>query len=538
MCEERPKARPTGGVPGILWGMMHNRSIATPACALAGVLLASPAALAGDAVLPPGFQMIQVTGNLQRPIDIAFAADGRLFITEMAGRVRIVEDGVLRPEPFIDLLDEVNGRGERGLLGIALDPDFLSNRRVYLLYTVDPIYGQPDESPSEGAFGRLTCYTGTEESNGNIADPDSRCVLIGATWSEGFPVCDLGHTIGTVLFGRDGSLFAGAGDGSRPGPPDSGGLDPDCFGEGRFGKDEDIGAFRSQYLDSLAGKIVRVDPATGLGLPTNPYWTGDGADNRSRVWVSGLRVPYRFSLRPEPGGPGAGPGTLYIGDVGRAMYEEVNVAFGGENFGWPCREGFHASPDYQKQTPPHSGCDTIETKSNPGPLTDPIMDMHHSDPALSDPPDVASRCVIGGLFYEGTCYPEPYQGGYFYMDQRYDWIRYAEIDAQHNVIATHPFVENLLGPVDVASDPLTGDLFIAAFDDERDRVVRIRYLAPGCGATCVGDIDGDGMAGFADLLLILSNWGSCGLCPEDLDGNGDVGFGDVLLLLSNWGTCA
>lgn len=509
-----------------------DRRIAVLASAVLGTAGATGLARAGDPMVPPGFAITQIVSDLTRPVKMVFTGDGRIFVTEMRGMVHVIENGVRLPEPFIDLTAEVNGRGERGLLGIALDPDFLSNHKVYLLYTVDPVFGDPDEDPSVGTFGRLTCYTGTEESNGNVADPASRCVLIGATWPEGIPVCESSHTVGTVLFGRDGSLFVGAGDGARFGPPDSGGQDPECFGVGRISEDQDIGSFRAQYLGSLAGKILRVDPATGLGLPSNPHWTGDGADTASKIWVNGLRNPYRFALGRAAG---PGPGTLFIGDVGRAAYEEVDVANGGENFGWPCREGFHAAPVFPD--PPHSGCDTIETKSNPGPLTDPIMDMHHTDSMQSNPPDVASRCVIGGVFYEGSCYPKLYQGAYFYMDQRLNWIRVAEVNEQNEIVATHAFVDDLFSPVDIASDPLTGDLFVAAWETDRNGIFRIRYVAPGCGEPCPADIDGNGAVDFSDLLAVLSGWGPCGLCPEDLDGNGVVDFADILLLLSSWGPC-
>lgn len=99
-----------------------------------------------------------------------------------------------------------------------------------------------------------------------------------------------------MQFGHDGTLLVSAGDGAHFDTADPGGLDSDCFGPGLFGPDEDIGAFRSQYLDSLAGKILRIDPATGLGLPSNTHWTGNGADNPSRVWANGVRNPFRCSV--------------------------------------------------------------------------------------------------------------------------------------------------------------------------------------------------------------------------------------------------
>ena len=399
------------------------------------------------------------------------------------------------PQPFIDLSAEVNGPWDRGLLGIALDPDFVQNRLVYLLYTVDPVFGAPDESPFEGTFSRVTRYEGTVASGGNVADLASRFVLVGETWPEGIPVCEPSHTIGTVQFGHDGSLFISAGDGAHFDSVDSGGQDADCFGPGKFPIEQDIGAFRSQYLGSLAGKVLRIDPATGDGLSSNPFWTGDGTEAQSKVWVSGLRNPFRFSIRPEPAGAGAGPGAFYIGDVGWNTYEEINVVTGGENLGWPCREGFGALAAYVNENPDHSGCDSIETPANPGPLTDPLVAWHHFNGNQSTPPGFAGRCAVGGVFYEGLCYPELYQGAYFFLDYINGWIRVIEVDANNAFVDMHAFAENVGGPADLEADPFTGDLFVVKVNE--GWIQRISYLQ--CG-TCDAGAVNVGCGALEDVL--------------------------------------
>ena len=116
-------------------------------------------------VLPPGFSVEVVAGGFIQPVGIAIADDGRIFVAEKRGVVWVIENGSVLPMPFINLIDEVNGPVDRGLLGLALDPGFLDNRHVYLLYTVDPVFGEPDESPFDGTFSRLTRYTGTAASN-------------------------------------------------------------------------------------------------------------------------------------------------------------------------------------------------------------------------------------------------------------------------------------------------------------------------------------------------------------------------------------
>src|SRR5262245_25134937 len=222
-----------------------------------------------------------------------------------------------------------------------------------------------------------------------IADAASRTVLIGTTPGEGIPAC-WAHTINALHFGNDGTLLIACGDGGHYEFADGGGHDPACFQPPLFGGNQDIGAFRAQYLNSMNGKILRIDPATGFGLPSNPYWNGDPSSARSRVWVSGLRNPFRFCVRPPAtrnGQRGAGPGELFIGDVGWDDWEEINIAVdGGANFGWPCREGLGETPQYPAMTPSGGGCETIGTPVNPGPLIGPLVMWSHSAPKQSVPP--------------------------------------------------------------------------------------------------------------------------------------------------------
>jgi glucose/arabinose dehydrogenase len=492
-------------------------------CAL--VVAALSGAAAAEVVAPPGFTVETVASGFTRPVGIAFTSDGsRMFVAEQEGLVRVVEDGVTLAEPFIDLRAEVNGEWDRGLLGIALDPDFLANRHVYLLYTVDPVPGERDESPFLGAFGRLTRYTGTVASNGNVASPSSRLVLLGDTPARGIPVCDPSHTVGSVRFALDGTLFVSAGDGAHFNEMDDGGLDRDCFAPGMFPESEDIGAFRAQWLDSLAGKILRVNPATGHGLPGNPHYTGNPDDNRSRIWASGVRNPYRITVRP--GSPP--PGTVIIGDVGWFLYEEINVCRGGENFGWPCVEGPSPAPSYPiNGDPDHGGCETIETPGNPGPLTAPLAWWHHVNPALSAPSGFTGAAALGGEFYTGGCYPEPWPGALFVADHIAGFIKAIELDADNRIVGFHHFASSVPNPVDLVAHPLTGDLhYVALFAGQ---VRRISY-----SSFVTGDVTGDCIVGIADLLLVLGSWGSCGGCAADVDDDGTVGILDLLIVLGAW----
>src|SRR5262245_16021198 len=224
--------------------------------------------------LPPGFGASPISPELKRPVAMAFAPDGRLFVAEQRGTVEVFENGQ-KIARFIDLRDEVDYGADLGLLGLALDPDFPQKPFVYLLYTVDPLPGQPNEPPASGTFARLTRYRGSAASGGNVANLNSRRVLIGGEPPNGFPACFSAHTIADRHFAPDKTLLVSGGDGATYELADGGGNTPDCFAEGWFGLEQDIGSFRAQSLDSLDGKILRIKRGSGKGVSTNPYYDGD-----------------------------------------------------------------------------------------------------------------------------------------------------------------------------------------------------------------------------------------------------------------------
>jgi glucose/arabinose dehydrogenase len=458
--------------------------------------------------VPGGFTAHEVgsSGEWDKITGLAIAPDGRVFVIEKRGRVHIVEKNVKLQEPFLDIEREVLNHGDRGLLGIALDPDFLENGHVYLLYTVDP---DADGIDSHGgsAFGRLTRFTASSR-NPNVADTASRRVLIGPTWSTGIPAISSTHAIGCLRFAADGSLLVSAGDGARADLPDPGGKDPSAFRTGRTPIAEDIGAFRAQWIGSLAGKILRVDPSTGNGLPSNPYYTGNPSDNASRVWAYGLRNPFRFTVRPGTGSanPSAGsPGTLYISDVGWRDWEEVDVsASGGENFGWPCREGPFEAAGYPASVPAHHGCDSIGTPANPRGPTEPLVTWHHDDSSLSRPPPLVGKCVTGIAFYTGQSYPSRYQGLCFVAEYDKHWIRGLRVDSSNRLVEVVDFATDAGGPVDLVADPVSGDLFYVSI--LRNEVRRIRY-DPSNSAP-IATAAGTPTAGNAPLTVRFSSAGS------------------------------
>lgn len=494
---------------------------------MVGLLAALPvgASAANGIVLPDGFELQVVAGGFSVPTGMAIAPNGRIFVTEKRGYVWLIDDGTVLSLPFIDLVDEVGDVGDLGLLGIALDPDFASTPWVYLLYVVDPSFNQPNDGGAIPSFGRLVRYLADPATKGTTALLSSRLVLLGAKPNEGFIHCHTSHGIGTLRFASDGTLFVGAGDGAHFDFMDSGGEDPACFESPLFDPIHDIGAFRAQYHGSMAGKILRIDRTTGQGLPSNPFWTGDAADVESKVWVTGLRNPFRFAVRPDTGLPE----TLYVGDVGWFRWEEVNVAYGGENFGWPCYEGFAKQPEYFNAQPTHSGCDSIETPPNPGPLKGPVISWHHSDPDQSTPPGFTGSCAVGGVFYTGTCYPPEYHGRYFFADWVQDWIHTLEVDANDQFVSLAPFATGANRPVAFDTDPATGDVCYVAIMDGKVR--RIVFPQPPADSDLDCDVD---RADFAAFQRCFTGQGGT-VRPQcrmfDTDGDEDVDLADFNVFL-------
>jgi glucose/arabinose dehydrogenase len=428
-------------------------SLAAAAVALAALL---PCAARGQS-LPKDFVAEPLIASWDRPTCIRFIDADDLLVAEKAGVLWDVRRGVRHAKPVVDLKDEILDNGDRGLLSVAIDPEFATNGWIYLLYIVDPA---GDGSDSAGpSFGRLTRYTTAIDVNGDLlADPASRTVLIGASWPEGIPSIHLSHSVGDLRFSEDGSLFVSTGDGAHYDLTDLGGNDPGGFGTGKFDASEDVGAFRSQTVTSLAGKILRIDPATGLGLPDNPWFTGSAADNASRVWAMGLRNPFRFCIKP--GTPS--PGRLMISDVGWDTWEELDSCSGGENFGWPCREGPNRQPSYANADP-YGDC------ANMSIFTNPIWTWSHTDPTRTG---FVGQCSAGACYYTGGDYPQAYAGRIFYCDYASSWIR-SIVFVNGKMTINDAFGDGFNGPIDLEPDPVNGDLWFISIG--QNQVFRIRY---------------------------------------------------------------
>lgn len=266
-------------------------------CRCLCVFLSILSHIAHGQTYPPNFAQVLVTSNVANPTAMAFAPDGRIFVAEQAGRLRVIKNGVLLPNPFVQLT--VSSTGERGLIGVTFDPDFVSNQYVYLYYTL----------PGSPAHNRVSRFT----ADGDIAATDSEFVVLNLD-----PLSSAtNHNGGAMQFGKDGKLYVAVG--------------------------ENANSAHAQNLDTYHGKILRINK-DGSVPEGNPFTTG--SEQRKRVWAYGLRNPFTFSIHPESG-------RILVNDVGQGTWEEVNDATeGGKNFGWPTTEGKFNAATYPALTNP------------------------------------------------------------------------------------------------------------------------------------------------------------------------------------------
>lgn len=223
---------------------------------------------------------------------MAFAPDGRLFVCLQAGQVRVIKNGSLLPAPFLDII--VDSSGERGLLGIAFDPNFATNHYVYVYYTVatPPIHN------------RVSRFSAA----GDVAASGSEVVLLNLDNLSSAT----NHNGGGLHFGPDGKLYIGVG--------------------------ENANGANSQTLSNLLGKILRIN-SDGTIPTDNPFYNTASGNNRA-IWALGLRNPFTFSFQP-------GTSRLFINDVGQSTWEEINDGIAGSNYGWPTSEGPTNNPSFR-----------------------------------------------------------------------------------------------------------------------------------------------------------------------------------------------
>ena len=486
-----------------------------PAIVLAALVATWAPAHAGDL-----FVTTEIVASGFLPTTYLTTAPGdtqRLFVAERRGWIRIIKNGKLLETPFLDIDALVNSGGpERAFAAIAFHPGYETNGFFFVSYT---------DVAGDGVIARFTV-----SADPDLADPKSQLVLL--TIEEPAPI----HNVGWLGFGPDGYLYVGSGDG--------GGTD------GEFAQD----------TESLLGKLLRIDvdgpPPYGIP-PGNPFVGRAGLDE---IWALGLRNPWRCSFDRKTG-------DLWLGDVGKATWEEVNfqpAGTPGVNYGWNCREGAHCAEPAK------------ECCKQPG-LTDPI---HEYEQAVT-------CAVIGGYVYRGTAIPA-LTGLYLFADWcanrvwAFDRKTGEATEILDNIPSISSFGEDGAGELYLLS---SGTVRKIVPDDPPDcngnqipdpqdiengtsQDCNTNGVPDECEPDCNGntvpddcdiadgtskddnsngipdecdvnaDLDGDGVVGIGDLLILFAAWGVCGDCddcPADLNDDCSVGIPDLLILFARWG---
>ena len=398
----------------------------------------------------PGFASELVTSlSPYGPINVFWAPDGRMFIVQKNGIVRIFKNGSLLPTPFLDFSSKVNTFNDNGMWGLAFDPNYSTNRFIYLTYVYEPNGNPNDSSPKISRLVRVTA----DPSNSDVMLAGSEVALL-----DNLPDDEATHASGTIRFASDGTMFVGNGDGASP----------------SFVAPNAIGA---QDLDNVRGKIFRLN-ADGTPPPDNPFYDGTNSV-RSKVWCYGVRNPYRFSLHPVTGEP-------YFADVGWNDWEEIDHGVRGANYGWPCYEGVDPQPGYQL---------ALQQCASVSQVTPPIVTYSHSSGDLGQ----GGTCIVGGDFYTRNFYPQAYQGNYFYADYSGNWIHRVVLDAYGNVVSNATFAVGIPGPTCVEQGP-DGLLYYVAFVSGEIR--RIVFNGPVAVASASPTF------GYSPLTVAFSSAGS------------------------------
>ena len=356
--------------------MRRTKTILSAGILMVSVLIGFRSASA--ATLPPGFSD-NLVANLGGPTAIAFMPDTTMLVTAQGGTLRAVVGGVLQGTAVINLSSKVCSNSERGLLGVAVDPNFASNRYVFLYYTFNK-FNDPNCPFNSGTspvnrVSRFTMNTGSL-----TLDPTSETVLIDNINSP-----NGNHNAGDLQFGKDGLLYVTAGDGGCDYAGNSG-----CGGLNDASRDRNV----------LIGKVLRIDhngsipagnPFTGAGTARcNVTGSTTAGQICQETFAWGLRNPFRLAFDPN------NAGTVFnINDVGQDTWEEIDLGTSGADYGWNVREGFCANGSTTNCGPPPAG------------MTNPIFAYGHTG---------GCGAITGGTFVPAGVWPAPYDQSYLFSD--------------------------------------------------------------------------------------------------------------------------
>jgi len=514
--------------------------VALSIVALAGSLLAPAASLAQAPVAPPplqqpavtqpaflgdgatttkaatpdattlasGFSDVTVFTGFTEPSKVQFAADGRVFVAEKGGLIKVFSSlTATTPTIYADLRSEVDDYWDRGLLGFALSPNFVNDHTFYVQYAYDhnpvvDLASHPAGAPTQWndacptppgpttdgctILGRISKFT-VAPASGTSLTPANETMLVQG-WCQQYP----SHSNDDLWIGPDGLLYSTAGDGASFDGPDYGQLGgstspvvtpadpcndpPTGAGTAQTIPTAEGGALRAQSIRRaegtsaavLNGALLRMDPSTGFGVSSNPFYTGNGNNNQSRILAFGLRNPFRFTFQPNKS-------TVWIGDVGDGTWEEIDklpmaATASNDDFGWPCNEGAGPHPGWP------GGINLCTTLTN---AVNPYYTYNHSNLISTETncPTANGSSISGMAFYTGTSYPAAYQGALFFGDHTRSciWAILPGTNGDPDPSNIKVIVNGGAQPVDIETGP-NGDLFYVKYD--AGELHRLTYGTP------------------------------------------------------------
>ncbi|WP_336209801.1 LamG-like jellyroll fold domain-containing protein [Nonomuraea sp. LPB2021202275-12-8] len=492
--------------------------------------------------LPERFEKQTVISGLDHPSNVEFASDGRVFVAEKSGLIKVFDSlSDTTPTTYADLRTRVHNFWDRGLLGMALHPDFPDDPRIYVLYTHDAVPG--GTAPRWGTAGGTDDPCPTPPGpTGDGCLVTGRLSVLSATGVETPLITDWcqqhpSHSVGDLEFGSDGMLYASAGDGASFNFADYGqdnmpasdvtpdnpcGDPPSPVGTALSPPGAEGGALRAQDVRTngdpagLDGTLIRVDPDTGAAAPGNPNAASPDA-NLARVVAHGLRNPFRITHRP-------GTSEIWMGEVGWNAFEEVNrvaaATSGVANFGWPCYEGPNRQGGYDNLN--LTLCENLYAAGGTA-HTQPYFAWNHgSRPAPNDPCPSGGSSASGVAFYQDGPYPEEYEGALFFSDYSRScvWVMTRGANGLPDP-ATIANFDSGIPVVELETGP-DGDLF--AVDYTGGAIVR--YIYDNAPPDAV--ISADPASGDAPLTVAFSAAGSSDADGDpltyrwDLDGDGEL----------------
>jgi glucose/arabinose dehydrogenase len=366
-------------------------------------------------VFADGLSARIAASDFTEPTDFAFLTPTRVLVSEKRGVVWEANLSTNERRIVLDLRKDTSLGYFRGLMTVAADPTFARNHFIYVLYSVT----NGKATSTRRTTARFVRYT-----LGAAGEAQSPRVLLGTVRGRSCATlpssadcvpADLDHLGAQVAFAPDGTLFISTGDG--------GGYDSRVETE----------ALRAQDVNSLGGKVLHIT-RSGLGVPSNPFFNGNAKSNRSKVWATGLRNPFRLARDPQTG-------TLVAGDVGSHRFDEIDVVRRGADLGWPCYEAdVHHAP-YAST----SFCSSFFTRGK----------SSLAWPVKTEP---STTVIVGGTFLPKTL-ANDVDGTYLFASLGHGWLRAMSFSKRDLAATTHVLAQKLPGPVAIHTSP-AGDLYI------------------------------------------------------------------------------